>query len=156
MTAIRSARYGGLLYSAAFAAWFLLSVAATSLAWDPVGLAEHAFRVLLLTQVLALALLHPALSGDGLRQALAAGLTLIAMPWPLLAVILLAGRLDPLVVLLSQAFLAGTAAVLLALASGLRGWLPGRTPHARSALQITVVGLVGLSVARWLDRGWFL
>jgi hypothetical protein len=157
MTASRSARYGGLLYSAAFAAWFLPAAAATGLAWDPAELAEHAFHVLLLTQVLALALLHPALSGGDLRQDLAAGMTLIATPWPLLAMILLAGRLDPLMVLLSQVFLAGTAAVLLALASGLRSRLPRRfQPHVPAVLQITVLGLVGLSVARWLDQGWFL
>lgn len=146
-----SSLWGGILYSAPLACWFFAAVDGTETRLEVEAIVADAFRILVLVQVLAATLLHPALQRSRVRHKLYAVVALFAVPWPLLMVFWLAGNIEAWVLGLSQVVLVIGAMGLLSLAgAGQRVAIPAIRPYAAVAVQVAGFAVLLSAAGPWL------
>lgn len=146
-----SSLWGGILYSVPFACWFFAVVDGAETRVEIDAIVADAFRILVLVQVLAATLLHPALQRRRVRHEVSAVVALFAVPWPLLVVFWLAGNIEAWLLGLSQvALVVGTLGLLALAGAGQHVAIPALRPYAAVAVQVAGFAVL-LSVAGpWL------
>ncbi|MCG6965465.1 MAG: hypothetical protein LJE59_03040 [Chromatiaceae bacterium] len=144
--------WAGLLYSVPFGCWFFVLADHADTRLEVAGLVADAFRILVLVQAFAAALLHPALQCGDMRRNLSAVLGFFAIPWPLLVVFFLAGDIHGMLLGLSQlALVIGTLGMIGLAGLGQRAAWPALRWYAPAAVQLTGVALVLSASPHWLQ-----
>lgn len=147
-----SSLWGGLLYSVPFAVWFFAAIEGADTPLEVEGTIRDAFRVLVLVQALAAVTLHPSLRCGAARRDLMAVLAFLAIPWPLLAVLYLAGNLGVMLLLASQLVLTLGTLALISLSTVLQRTLqPTFRPLAPPTLQVAGLAAVLFTSGPWLQ-----